>query len=129
MTAQVCTGAALACTFGLGPSTLTVTPENRLTADKLPAATIMDFAPMKNVAPFPLCSSPANPAVIAATAAKLGVFTPAACLPVTTQPWTPGSPTVLIAEQPALNESSTLLCQWGGVISVSFAGQTTVTVP
>ncbi|MCE7983960.1 MAG: DUF4280 domain-containing protein [Caldilinea sp. CFX5] len=129
MTAQVCMGATLACTFGLGPSTLTVTPENRLTASTLPAATIMDFVPMKNIAPFPLCSSPANPAVIAATAAKLGVFTPAACLPVTTQPWTPGSLTILIGGQPALNQSSTLLCQWGGVISVSGPGQVTVTVP
>lgn len=129
MSQQVCAGATLMCSFGAGPSTLMVTPENRVTAGSPPAATIMDFAPMKNVMPFSMCASPANPVVIAATAAKLGVFTPAPCLPATMQPWAPGSPTVLIGSIPALNNTSTLMCQWGGVITVSVPGQVTVTVP
>jgi hypothetical protein len=89
----------------------------------------MDFVPLTNIMPFSMCASPANPVVIAATAAKLGVFTPMPCIPATTQPWTPGSPLVTINLQPALNVTSTLLCQWGGVITVSVPGQVTVTVP
>jgi hypothetical protein len=30
---------------------------------------------------------------------------------------------------PALNNSSTLMCTWGGVIQVTFPGQTMVQVP
>jgi hypothetical protein len=41
----------------------------------------------------------------------------------------PGAPTVLIGNMPALNESSKLMCNWGGVIQINFAGQVTVQVP
>lgn len=130
MPQQVVNGATLACSFGLAPSTLVVTPEKRVINEMgIAAASILDFAPMKNVMPFAMCSSPANPVVIAATAAKLGVFTPAPCVPATLQPWTPGSPTVLVAKQPALHNGCTLMCQWGGVITVTNPGQLTVTVP
>jgi hypothetical protein len=71
----------------------------------------------------------ANPAVAAATAAALGVLTPMPCVPVTTAPWAPGSPTVLIGNMPALNDQSKLMCNWGGVIQINSAGQTTTNVP
>ena len=45
-----------------------------------------------------------------------------------TAPWSPGSPTVLVAHMPALNNSSTLTCAWGGTISFVDAGQVAVTV-
>jgi hypothetical protein len=41
----------------------------------------------------------------------------------------PGSPTVLIKNQPALNNSCKLMCNWGGVISVANPGCATVTIP
>lgn len=108
---------------------MVVTPENMTNATNKPAATIMDNIPMKNIPPFAMCSAPSNPAVIAATAAKLGVFTPAPCVPVTSAPWMPGSATVMIKNKPALNSTSKLMCNWGGVIQVTFAGQATVNVP
>ena len=52
-----------------------------------------------------------------------------ACVPVTTAPWAPGSPTVLIANMPALNNSSKLLCTWAGVISILNPGLTKEMVP
>ncbi|HRW05750.1 MAG TPA: PAAR-like protein, partial [Caldilineaceae bacterium] len=70
-----------------------------------------------------------NPQVAAATSAALGVLTPQPCIPVTTQPWAPGSPMVTIRNQPALNNGSTCLCQWGGVITITNPGQTKVTIP
>jgi hypothetical protein len=41
----------------------------------------------------------------------------------------PGSPTVLLGNFPALNNSSILNCIWGGVITVTNPGETTVQVP
>ena len=103
---QVCMGAMCQCTFGMAPSTLLVTPENKVLTSNMPAATIMDNVPMKNIMPFDMCSSMANPTVAAATAAALGVLTPMPCVPVIAAPWAPGCPTVLIASKPALNDSS-----------------------
>ena len=118
MAMLVTMGAMLQCTFGVAPSPLTVTPENKVMDHAMPVATIMDNIPFKNIMPFSMCNSPSNPAWIAATAAKLGVPTPVPCVPVTTAPWVPGSPTVLIAGKPALTNMSKLMCTWAGVISV-----------
>ncbi|MCX6596096.1 MAG: DUF4280 domain-containing protein [Acidobacteria bacterium] len=124
---QVCMGAMLQCSFGVAPSSLVVLPVNR-TLTQTPAANIMDHVPMLNIMPFGMCNSIANPMVAAATAAALGVLTPMPCIPATAAPWVPGSPTVLIANMPALNNSSKLMCMWAGVISINVPGQFTVQV-
>ena len=125
---QVCTGASLTCSFGAAPSSLVVLPVGRVLT-QTPAATIMDHLPMVNVLPFGMCSSLANPTVAAATAAALGALTPMPCIPMTTAPWIIGAPTLLIGDKPALNNSSTLMCNWGGVIQITMPGQTTVQFP
>lgn len=125
----VVTGAVLMCSFGTAPSSLAAIPQGAPVNGGGPlAATIMDFKPGANIPPFVMCTAPANPTVIAATAAKLGVPSPGACTPVTT-PWAPGCATVLINNMPALNNTSKCTCAWGGVISINFAGQATVQVP
>src|SRR5215212_10126431 len=111
---QVCMGAMMQCSFGVAPSTLVVLPTNMVLAGGPPAATIMDHAPIVNVPPFGMCQSLANPTVAAATAAALGVLTPMPCVPATAAPWIVGAPTVLIGNMPALNDSSKLMCNWGG---------------
>lgn len=121
-------GALLKCSFGMAPGSLVVLPTNRVLT-QTPDANIMDHVPMVNILPFGMCQSPANPAVAAATAAAMGVLTPMPCVPVTPAPWAPGSATVMIANMPALNNSSKLMCAYGGVIEISFAGQSTVNVP
>jgi len=126
---QVVMSGSMTCSFGAAPSTLVVTPENKVVVGSLPAATIMDNVPMKNVMPFGMCSSLANPTVSSATAAAQGVLTPMPCVPVTPAPWAPGSPTVLIAGKPALNNSCKLMCNWGGVIQFTMAGQVQTNVP
>lgn len=125
MPMHVCTGAMLMCSFGVAPSTLMVLPVNKTMTSYVPAANIMDHIPMTNIMPFGMCTSPSNPTVAAATAAALGVLTPMPCVPVTTTPWAPGSPTVLLGNQPALNDTSKLMCTWGGVISINVPGQFT----
>ena len=125
---QVAVGATLQCSFGVAPSVLTVLPVSR-TLTGGPAANIMDHAPMVNILPFGMCNCPANPMVAAATAAALGVLTPMPCIPMTSAPWMPGSPTVMVGGMPSLQNSSKLMCQWGGVIQILVPGQFTVMVP
>lgn len=125
---QVCAGAMLQCSFGVAPSALMVLPQNRVLTGP-PDANIMDNKPLVNILPFGMCSSPANPAVASATAAALGVLTPMPCVPVIPAPWIVGSPTVLIANMPALNNSSKLMCAWAGVIQIISPGEFTVMIP
>lgn len=121
-------GAMLQCSFGVAPSSLVVLPQNR-TMTMTPDANIMDNKPMVNIMPFGMCTSLSNPTVAAATAAALGVLTPMPCVPATPAPWIPGAPTVMIANMPALNNTSKLMCVWGGVIQIVSPGQTSVMLP
>lgn len=124
----VCGGAMLQCAFGTAPSVLNVLPQNKV-MNVMAAANIMDNKPMVNIMPFLMCTSLSNPTVASATAAALGALTPMPCIPVIPAPWAPGSPTVLVGGQPAVNNSSKLMCAYGGAISVNNPGQTTINVP
>ena len=125
MPIHVCMGATLMCTFGTAPSSLVVLPTNNTLTSYVPAANIMDNVPMVNILPFALCTSLANPAVASATSAAMGVLTPMPCVPVIPAPWVPGSPTVILGNMPALNDTCKLMCAYGGVIQVTLPGQTT----
>jgi hypothetical protein len=127
MAQLVTAGAVMMCSFGMAPSSLVVLPANR-TMCGTPAANIMDMIPMTNILTFGMCMSIANPTVASATAAALGVLTPMPCIPATTAPWVPGSATVMLGGMPALNNTSTCMCMWGGVISITFPGQVTTMV-
>jgi hypothetical protein len=124
MGSQVCSGAALQCSFGTAPSTFAATG---VQVDATAAAgVITDVAP-SDVPPFAMCTSLSNPQVASATAAASGTLTPQPCVPVL-QPWSPGASKVTIGEVAALDDSSQCNCSWGGVVTVSSAGQTSVTV-
>lgn len=128
MPQQVCMGAMMTCSFGVSPGSLIVLPQNRVMTNNMPAANIMDYKPIVNIPTFGMCSSLSNPTVASATSAALGVLTPMPCVPATVTPWTPGASQTMIANMPALDNSCTLNCMWGGVISISQAGQVTVDV-
>ena len=128
MAIQTCMGAMMNCTMGLAPSSLVPTPKTVLTSNMV-AANILDHVPMANIMPFGMCTSLANPTVAAATAAAFGVLTPMPCVPATPAPWVPGAPTVLLCGMPALNNSSKLICIWGGTISFMTPGQFTNMIP
>jgi hypothetical protein len=118
MPQQVSMGATLQCSFGVAPSALVVLPVNLVMGEGPPAANIMDHVPLVNIMPFGVCSSLSNPTVAAATSAALGVLTPMPCIPATMSPWAPGAPTVLLGNQPSLDNVSKCLCNWGGVVSI-----------
>jgi hypothetical protein len=128
MALLVTMGAMMQCSFGVAPSSLVVLPTNKVLTS-VPAANIMDSKPFVNIPPFGMCSSLANPAVAAATAAALGVLTPMPCTPNTPAPWVPGCPTVLIGNMPALDNNSKCMCAFGGVIQILSPGNFTVMTP
>lgn len=125
MAVLACMGAMLQCSFGAAPASLVVLPTNRVLGPT-PLANIMDTIPFVNILPFAMCTSMANPAVAAATAAALGVLTPMPCTPVPAGPWVPGVPTVLIGNMPAVDCNCKLMCSFGGVIQIISPGQFTV---
>ncbi len=129
MPSQVSMGAVLQCSFGAAPSSLVVLPVNLVMGEGPPAANIMDHIPMVNIMPFGMCMSPANPMVAAATAAAMGVLTPMPCIPNTPAPWVAGAPTVLLGNQPTLDNVSTCNCIWGGVITIVQPGTVKTMVP
>ena len=129
MPEQVVTGAMMMCTFGAAPASLIATSAPTTMVGGMPAATIMDFAPMANIPTFGMCMSIANPEVASATAAALGVLTPMPCIPATSSPWVPGAPTVTIGGLQALDNTSKCMCNWAGVISITMPGQFTTEIP
>jgi hypothetical protein len=129
MPKQVVNTAMTKCSMGMAPGTLMVLPKNMVMCGNQPAANIMDHIPMVNIMPFGMCQSLANPMVAAATAAAMGVLTPMPCIPNTPAPWMPGAPTVMIANMPALDDTSKCICTWAGVIEITNPGQTTTKIP
>ncbi len=123
MAQKVSLAAQLQCTMGMAPSVFMVVVPT-VVDEFHPSANIMDNIPMTNILPFGMCKSPANPTVAAATAAALGVLTPMPCIPVIPAPWAPGSPTVMLRNEPALNSTSKCMCAYGGVISITNPGTT-----
>jgi hypothetical protein len=117
------------CSFGLAPSALQVLPTNMVLTNNVNDANIMDHVPMVNIMPFGMCSSIANPQVAAATSAALGVLTPQPCIPNTPNPWVTGTPTVILGNQPSLDNTHMLTCLWAGIITFTTAGEFTVNIP
>jgi len=126
MPLQVVNAAKTTCTMSAKPSQLVVLPTRQRTAAGQPAANIADHVPITNIVPFGPCMSPSFPPTAAATAAANGVLTPVQCVPNTVTPWAPGSPVVTIADRPALRQTDTCQCVWGGTITITDPGQTIV---
>jgi hypothetical protein len=120
MGTYVCSGAMMMCTMGLAPSSLNVLPVKKVMTENKPMATIMDNKAYVNVAPFALCASPLCPTFIKISG------TPGPCVPALPAPWAPGLPKVLVGNEPALTDSSTLQCVYGGTIKIVFPGEVTV---
>lgn len=127
MASAICTGASMMCSFGVAPSSLIALPGTVLT-NAPPSANTTTNAPIANVAPFGACTSLSNPTVAAATSAALGVLTPMPCIPATAAPWSPGAAKTMNGGMPAVDQSCTLNCSYGGVITVVSPGQVKLSV-
>ena len=111
------------CAMGMAPGQFIVLPANKVMAT-MPTANIMDNKPIVNIAPFAMCTSPANPEVASATAAALGVLTPMPCVPNPPGPWIQASsPTEMIGNMPSADISCQLMCAYAGAITFVSPGQ------
>lgn len=123
------TGAKCMCSFGTAPCSLQATSQTTCLEEGKTVATIQDMQPNVNLQPFGMCTSLANPAVAAATAAALGVLTPQPCTMVPAGTWIPANPKVMIGGVPCLTNEATLMCGVGaGTIRIMTPGQTKVLV-
>ncbi len=122
MSFPVVSGASVMCTMGMSPGQLIATSQTSILMGGKPVATIQDVAPNTNVTPCGMCTSMANPAVAAATAAALGVLTPAPCTPVPMGTWI-CQKGILAGGVPVLYQDGRLTCSYGGSISIVMSGQ------
>ncbi len=124
----VVTGAMVKCSFGTVPAALAVTTQAKLMIGGKPAATIQDMSPIVNIPSCGMCSSMANPTVASATAAALGVLTPMPCVPSTVGTWMPTQVKVTAGGKPCLINDSTVMCAYGGCITIKSPGQQKVNI-
>jgi len=122
----VMSGATIMCPFAVGTSSVIATSQSSAVTSGALVATINDCAPITNIPPFPACTSLSNPAVAAATAAALGVLTPAPCSPAIAGPWTVEKTNVSIGGSLCLTSGCQLKCGYGGTITIASPGQTKV---
>lgn len=115
-------GTLLKCSFGNAPVPIMVLPDKKVNS-MLPVAVKSDHIPFLNILPFGMCSNPANPMVIAATAAAMGVLTPVPCIPCTVQDWTGACGKVKIKGKEVINMDSRLQCLYGGSIQAAASMQ------
>ena len=125
----VTSSAMISCTFGSNPCPLMANPSRLSSLSSQAKLNISDFATGVNVSSFGMCMSPSNPAVIAATAAALGVPTPAPCVPALVGPWIPGKADIMIEGMPALTNQCRNTCMWAGQISFTNDGQIPIPPP
>ena len=118
----VCSGATLKCTMGTSTSKLKATPNN-VTLLGQDQANIADYVSITNIPGFGKCRSLAYPPTASATAANHGKLTPMPCVPGTCPKWKVIDKESLVCGEPALLESSTLKCVYGGTISIVEPGQ------
>lgn len=116
------TATMIECTMGAAPTPFIADPlPGAPTENGLTAATIVQMVTAKNIVPFGMCRSPANPTVASATAAALGVLTPMPCVPLAAAPWAPPSAVTKHLGIPMATAMSVCVCSFGGVIKVSQA--------
>lgn len=120
MSNLVVDSATLTCSNGTGTCSLSIS-SGTVTGGGNNAATIADNS-TSNVSGFNMCTSMSNPSVASAS----GV--PQSCSPQLSGDWSAGKSQITIGGNSALDSSSTLSCSYGGTISVTDAGEETITL-
>lgn len=123
----VVTGGTAQCTCGTLPGMIAAGAQKTMLAEGKPVATIVDFN-MQCITPFGLCTTLQNPVVQAATAAALGVLTPQPCTLVPVGTWKPTKVTMQAGGSPVLTNECQGACAYGGCITITNPGQSTVII-
>lgn len=101
--------AKLICDMGTDEGILNLPLSHGVYIKERAVMNIADHVPEENISTFGFCKAPGNEG--------------APCEPLTCQKWQYGKDDVLIDEEPALLDSSTLTCTKGGTISIVSDGQ------
>ena len=110
-------GTLLSCKpWGMAPMPMTVLPTNRILTGKMPTATMKDVIPFVNIPSFVMCTSKANPAVIAIMAATFGAVQMAPCVPAPVGPWMMAGMREPGGKIPLITKSACAMCMWAGTI-------------
>ncbi|MBG9943112.1 DUF4280 domain-containing protein [Brevibacillus formosus] len=119
----VVAGAILSCDYGSQKNKLKTPFSHGVYIRNQAQMNVNDYMPKVNIMPFGKCKCEKNPTVAAATAANNGVLKPMPCVPVVTMPWIDGKADVLVENHPALLNTSTNMCIYGGCIRIEDDGQ------
>ena len=120
----VAAGAQLSCPFGTVAVPLVVPPATRVQMGGVVPSRLPDDLGGMNMAGFGLCSSLGNPAVLAATAAAMGVLTPMPCTPVIVTPWLSPVQDVEAGGMMVVKAPASCMCAWGGTVQAQAAPST-----
>lgn len=112
MTALVCSGVRLSCTFGQGVSTLLAPSRGITHPSGRPLATTSDHVPYTNILPFSQCMAPPVVAKAAASGA------PPLCIPKPSAQWSTSAPGVQLGVLQPLTSDAILGCAEGGQLSI-----------
>ncbi len=111
-------GTMLGCKpWGAAPMPMGVLPTNRIMTSKMPTATMKDIVPFLNIPSFVMCTSKANPAVIAVMAATFGAVQQFACIPAPAMPWMMAGMRAPGGKVPLVTKSACTMCMWAGTIA------------
>lgn len=115
MSQLVFAGASLTCSLGGSPQMPLIKTSGIVGMNGTPAATVKDNQPRLNIPSFGICK-------------RLPI--PPPCVPDTSSAdWLPGSTTLAIEGEKALNVSCKLMCKQGGIITILTPGQSGVNAP
>lgn len=101
-------GAKLKCSLGTTNSKLMMPTGHGVYIKGKKQANILDMKPMYNILPFCNCMKSAPPLP---------------CTPLVAMPWLNGKLDVIIGSSGALIDKSTVVCPFGGIISIVDDGQ------
>ena len=111
-------GTVLSCKpWGMVPMPMMVLPTNRILTGKMPTASMKDVVPFLNIPSFIMCTSKANPMVIAVMAASFGAVQQAPCIPAPVSPWIMAGMRVPGGKVPLITKSACTMCMWAGTIA------------
>ncbi|MEK3786504.1 PAAR-like protein [Paenibacillus sp. FSL K6-1230] len=119
----VVAGAILSCSFGTQPTRLKRPLSHGVYIKGKAQMNVGDCEPGVNISGFGRCWCKANPAVKASKLVDIYGVPKAPCVPVITGAWIGGKKDVLIEGQPALLQSCSNACMYGGMIRIDDDGQ------
>jgi hypothetical protein len=109
----VVAGAKIFCNFACNRKKIRLPKSHGVYIKEKALLNVMDYKPNKNILSFGVCTSPKNP----------NPNSPNSCTPKIKLKWVNGKEDMLVENQPALLNTCTTKCAYGGKITIVDDGQ------